>query len=540
MDESLTHRLTPHEIAENLPLWSRSFVDWSEGPFGFYVNQVWDDRRKLWTKKRQPVRWDTRQAKALRYCLTLNDDGKLPVSELWWVDIGKSGKTMLQAAVAQWMGLFIDTEAELLLTANSREQAGIRAYGELMRSCRRNPYMAPYVTLPAEGAATPGPTTFAFTKNVARPVPLNAGSQAGTNPVFRGIDEIWAYEGDAAQAMIAEFKESPARNISFLFVSTYLGFEGEATPLNKVLDGFFDEYELPRANVSQPIPDIPLYIAGGVAVWWNHDPYPWHTPEFMQKQRENLANTESHYLRVWEARRVQRTDTYIPIERWDMCEDPTCEPADRGGRGRPMVLGLDLGVKDDHSAVVGRALNPVTGRYELTCHRIWEPGDFMMTGRQVEDVIQEVENTILDWHYKHNIIAVYFDPTQGYHLAGRLKKAGVNMVEVAQSGKGREMADTNYRLLILGRLLRNYPESWDLREHVRRAVGRETRGGAFRMDKRLTSQKIDGAIADALACYGCNEERAAFERAVRRRRVSASPAPYRGMRTIRKAIYGRP
>lgn len=514
----------------DLALYARSFVDWSESAIGFYVDQYYDEDERKWIKVRdwKPVRWNERQERVLRHLFTLDDDGRLPYQELWWIDIGKSGKTLLQAALAQWFGLFIDRSSEVLLAANSKDQAGVRCFKQLYDSVDNSPRQ--YRDELYEYTASE--IRFKPTGNVARPIPMKSTTQAGSNAVWISFDELWGYEGERARAMMAEMKESPTRNISFIMVTSYPPFLEDKGPLNDTLNYFFDEHERPKVSQNgittvEGMEDLPVYYAPqtGQIVWWNHEPYPWHKRvyanglTFIERQRNKPDVTNNHYLRIWEARRVHREDAFTHEEHWDACEDDELAPLSRQTRGEPLVAAVDIGVKGDTSAGVARSYHPVRQTLDLRDHIILRPEHYADADKV--KIISDMQAWVYRLHSEQNLLACYYDPSQFMHAARELEKLGVKMIEFTQNTM-RITADTAYRGHIMAHTLRNYPGSGDLKQHVMHAVAVERGNGTIRLDKRKTSAHIDAAVADSMCCYGVMEHRLRFERLARR---DDRPAP---------------
>jgi phage terminase large subunit-like protein len=515
------------------------FVAWSESPIGFYVNQSYDVKRGLWVIGDAPIVWDERQRQALRHIFRVDKDKRLRYSRVVWVDIGKSAKTLMGAAVTDWLGRYFEDEAELLVVANSKEQADVRMFASLRDSLLRNPHVKQFCDLEDRAAMK---ITYTDTGNIVRPVATKAKSQSGSNAICIAIDEMWGYEGDTSRALLAEMKPSPTRNVSLVLTTTYPGFVDDDGPLNDILDEFFNAEGVAKEGVKKVagLEKLPLWERDNTVLWWNHEPYAWHTRKmpsgktFLQEQRDDPMMSESHYLRIWEARRTQRRDVYVPLDLWDMCEDTEWHGLSTLDRNVPVVVGVDIGRKFASTAVIVRGYDTVTRKYVLMAHRIWGPGQVQA---QETDVIAVVIQYIMDLTRQQRVLAVYFDPWQMYHAAERLKKLGVNMVECTQNNR-RIVADSQYRGLIMQRLLRNYSQSRDLRDHVANVVGREVGMGSIRFDKKRTDKDIDGAVADSMACLGITEHLSEFERLERLRRHPTRPQSRRNY--YREVFYGKP
>ena len=501
--------------------YARSFVDWSQSEFGFYVFRRPDPTHKRkWIYGDRPIVWAPHQQKIFRYALTCDRYGKLPFSEFWYLDVGQSGKSLFQAAAAMWAGMFHEQEAEVQIASNSKDQSKMRVYLALKRALERHPYSR-FIADTGEGLIK-----FHKTNNIVRPMPLKASTQAGGTPVFRGFDEIWDYEGDEANTFFDEIKESPASDFSLMVVTSYPGYDDAKGPLNRTLDNYFEADDTPKDGLEMPFSDLPFYVdkVNRICIWWNHDAlrYPWHSQEFMDRKRRAPGTTDAGFRRIWQAFRVSREDTFMPMDRWDDCEDETLEPVGAHSPKLNMVIAIDLmggKLHSDCAAAIARGYDPITLKYPLLAHKIWNPKII----RQADfDYNEAVEQWVLDLHRKHNVLAVYYDPYQMVASAKRLQKEHVRMIECTQNTM-RITADTHYRSLIRDRQLRNYPGCDDLRAHVEKAVARELSGGAIRMDKRQAAHRIDGAVADSMCCYGVMENKRTFERLAKKQPVVEAP-----------------
>jgi len=514
--------------------YSRSFVAWSESPIGFYPGKRWDERLQAWVDSKDPIKWVERQRRWLDHVFTVGPDDRLPYDSVWIIDIGKSGKTMIGAALAQWVGMFSELPGEILIAANAHKQAGVRTYGTLRQSLRLSP-------MPYTEYVTQNETRWK-SGSVARPVPLKAETQAGSDALLWCFDEVWAYTSETALKMFSEAKASPTQNVSLKVVTTYPGYKQDDGPLNNLLDDFFNENGelMPGVERVAGLEDLPCYARGTTFLWWNHDPYPWHLCEirgktFLERQRLDYKGRESEYRRIWEARLVSREDTFVHPARWYECEDHDLAPLTPYDQGVKMVIGFDIGVKRDTTACVARAYDPATRRYTLLEHRIWHPRlDPDRLGDAPEVPLDEVFQWLLDRMRRHQVIAIYYDPTHAYHLAqmlkGEITKSGFStkMVEVEQ-GARREKADMSYFDLIMRRELRNYPQCADLTQHVLNASKRWRAGGNFRINKvsQASSVKVDAAVADSQACLGVTENIDLFlQRDRRRPALVPKPSPY--------------
>jgi hypothetical protein len=515
-------------------LWSKSFVDWSEGLNGFYVDQRWvgpsyNDWQTL--NPLEPIRWVEHEQRVLRYLYTVDRKGKLPHHTVYFVDKGKSAKSLKLAALTQWFAMFRGQSAQCFLISNSREQVKDRAYNALRMSLDNNPYLL-------EGRdyeALEKDIVILKSRNYVVPLPKMAGTVSGGNQILMGIDEWWDWTGSKDEEAQAELKRTPTRRVSHTVVASYPPFKGVRGPMNRLLDAYFDDQDGPREMLKKVdgLEDLPLWVApNGAVIWWDKQHrHPWHTQEFLNEVRQDPTVSENHINRIWYTMRVAQEDVFIELDRWDLCEDSDLLPArlETGRPSYPCVMGGDLAFKRATSAFTMRTIDPLTGRYRLLDHQIWNPAMYESTNR--DRMILDIETWLADRVRLHKVLAVYLDPYGATYLAARLKEMGVNVVEVQQI-KERGQADTEYYGYILTRRLRNYPhQRADLRNHVANAVAREMAQGGFRLDQRRTTSPIDGAVADSMCCKAVTDFQQELERLVRR--------PWRGEIYTYKGYEGR-
>jgi len=152
----------------------------------------------------------------------------------------------------------------------------------------------------------------------------------------------------------------------------------------------------------------------------------WITEARLAEQRTMLP--PSAYNRLW-------------LNQWQTGAGDALDPADieacvvlsgpdqRHGC-QEFVAGLDLGVKNDHSALVVLGLDPTRQVLRLIHCRSWAPDP---TTGQVE--LAAVEREIILADGKWPLAGLYFDPSQAFLMAQRLARLGVTTIEVPFVGK---------------------------------------------------------------------------------------------------------
>lgn len=504
-------------------LHTRSYTDWVQSPMGFRPGRYWAEGR--WIRdEEKPLQFYGHQEAIWAHALHRDPATlKFRYKTVVYSDIGKSGKTMFEASVGQWMGFYVEPGSEVKFCANKRKQSDMRVYGDFRRSVRalgRHLGKQQFVRMTESETQLENDT-------LVMSIPVSAGGEAGGHNSLIGWDELWGCDTLESKKFYAELKPDPTLNHSLTLIVSYAPYEGAATPLNGIYDSIFTSEGLLRDGVryasddDETLAGLPCYVKGDTFVYWNHDPYlPWHTPEMIEGERERLtmAGLLIDFERIWRNRVTTPVDRFIDIKMWDQCDNenllslPQRMQEPDGFRGGPtklqMVLGADAAENQDHAGLTGRAWNPTTQTLDLVFDKEWRPA--YKAGRIVVD-LDDMKQQIARLATNHVVLACYYDPTQMALMALELEKMGVNMVRVTQ-GKLMEAIGMNYHMRIMNRVVQNYPDALELRTAVRNASKKHS-GTGYRIWKPDGSKKkIDLAVADAMACYGAEEMKMYFKR----------------------------
>ena len=152
----------------------------------------------------------------------------------------------------------------------------------------------------------------------------------------------------------------------------------------------------------------------------------------------------------------------------------------------------DASTKHDSTALALVSWSQQYQRVQLCDHRIFVP----TTDRPI-DFTTDVEQTLLDWHKRFNLKAIWFDPHQMAASAQRLQRQGLRMQEFPQTMSNLTMMGENLVALIRGRNLLVYPDE-QIRTAVLHAVAVES-GRGWRLDKSKQQSHIDIVIALGMA-----------------------------------------
>ncbi len=161
-------------------------------------------------------------------------------------------------------------------------------------------------------------------------------------------------------------------------------------------------------------------------------------------------------------------------------------------RNRLYFAALDLGVRNDHSALVILAINPVRRIIELANCISWRPDDY---GGTVD--LQEVESTVLAAHQLYGLACLAFDPWQAHLMAQRLASQGVPVRECPFTPENRNHMARAMLKVFVDRRIALYHDP-DLARDLLRIRIKETAIG-FKLDAvRDADGHADRAIALAM------------------------------------------
>jgi phage terminase large subunit-like protein len=183
----------------------------------------------------------------------------------------------------------------------------------------------------------------------------------------------------------------------------------------------------------------------------------------------------------------------VSAEDWDRCTDPRLS-AVVSDPTLPVFVGIDAGLKHDHTALLAVTFDETVQQVRLVRHRIFHPSP-----AEPLDFEGAIELTIKDWMRCFAIRQILFDPWQMQATAQRLQRIGVPIKEFPQTVPNLTSIGQNLFDLIKGGNLAVY-HSDQIRQAVLYAVAKETPRG-WRIAKEKASHKIDAVIALAMACH---------------------------------------
>ena len=418
------------------------------------------------------------QERFLRAAFTLTPEGRLPYPEVVFSAPKKSGKTATAAMVTIYVIMCLGGPfAEAYCVANDFEQAQGRVFQAIVRIIEASPLLRQSAKVTANKVEFPstGATITAIASEYA--------GAAGSNPTLCVFDELWGYTSERARRLFDEMVPVPTRKISARLTVTYAGFEGES----ELLEGLY------KRGLQGELIGPSLYSQPGLLMTWHHEPVaPWQTPEWIEQMR--AQHRPNAFLRQIENRWVSNESTFIPLEWWDRCVKSDLSPIVRDNR-LPVWIGVDASVKRDSTAIVACSWDSEQKKVRFVAHRIFQP-----TIDDPLDFEATVEATLQDLMGRFDVREVRFDPYQLVAVAQRLTRAGLPMVEWAQTVGNLTEASSNLYELLKGGNLIAYADD-EVRLAINRSVALETSRG-WRIAKEKTSHKIDVVVALAMAALG--------------------------------------
>lgn len=152
-------------------------------------------------------------------------------------------------------------------------------------------------------------------------------------------------------------------------------------------------------------------------------PAPWHSDATLRDVKARLP--KSSFQRLWWGHWVSGKGDALDEDKLDgmfTLDGPTLQPE----QGWEYVIGVDLGVKHDHTGVVVVGTNHVEQRAKIALWRRWKPVDGSGTNGGIDEVaLPEVQKAIYHWYRLYRAHTVFYDPSQAILMIQQLQRQGV-------------------------------------------------------------------------------------------------------------------
>jgi phage terminase large subunit-like protein len=489
-----------------MPSLTDRLTRWREDPVSFVAEVLIDPETK------RSFQLYGEQRTFLRYAFEMTTEGRLRHTEQVFSAGKKSGKTGLAAMMVIYTAVVLAGQGgEINCLANDLEQSSSRVFKAVAQIIQASPLLRDSVSI------TVNRITFNSTGTTIAAVANDYEGFSGGNPTLNCYDELAYFSSESSRRLWDEGVPSPARRISFRLSVSTAGFDGEPSPLR-------DLYDRAMGTAEEIATDL-RRDGNFLCYWTNECRAPWQRPEWVAEMRRTLR--PSQFVRLILNQWASAESTFIELEQWDRCVDPTMMPL-LTKSNYPVWAGLDLGLKHDSTALVTCGWD--SDRIRVVEHRIFNP-----TGAATLDIEATAEAAVLSLKNRFALQSVYYDPWQGIGLAQRLTRQGVNMIEWPQTVGNLSLMGGNLLELIKRQQLVSYPAD-DLRMAISKTVAIESSRG-FRLGKVKASDRVDPVIALAMGAL-------AVVQAGRPEPISFTPVPraprvgFDGPSTSASRLYG--
>lgn len=447
----------------------------------------WAARRFYVAETGWPILLEPVQQTVLRLFFEQRENGRFKWQTGLYSTIKKSGKTTVAALVQQWACETWGRYKQIYHLGNKLEQAKERAFELTRKSIALSPFAYEWEVMATR-------LTYLPTKSFIKPLPVNAKGEAGANQCLTTWTEFHGYTYEEEERFYDEMQPVPTQWLSFRFVESYVGYEGESNLLQTLWDRalkegvrLHDEYPIYGHEASGLI----AYIDTGIEA----RRMPWQQGEegtryySQQEAAERPINFRRLHLNEW----VSSQNAFVPIELWDGLAI-TLEKRQALTR-LPVVIGVDAAVSSDSTAVVAVTLYQ-DQVVELETRIFLPPQDGKM------DYEKTLKLALEAMFQRYAVVCVAYDQHQLHDFMTQLAKV-YTTIPLYAFGQGPERlkADTELLYRINQRRLR-HSGTPELRQHIQNADAKEELNGeAIRIVKRRENKKIDGAVALSMAAY---------------------------------------
>lgn len=297
-------------------------------------------------------------------------------------------KTTMDAAEAITVAV-MERDWRIYIAAADQEQAGI-AFEILTGMVKRNPRLARSFKLGKSEARV------AATGSVIRVLSSDALTTYGLGGVGRGylaiVDELWAHR--SRELFDALYTATGKTRDWRVIITTNAGFDTQSVA--------WEIRELCRTMG----PPFYLYSPDGSVAGWLTD-------EWREMQRRSLP--PDVYQRLIENKWVEGSGSFITRAQLEQCIDQDWRPQLAGSPDQSYVVGIDLGLKHDRTALVVGHLDRAANTVVLDHLKVWQ-------GSKTQPVnIGDVEAELLGVADRFRLRRAVLDPWQLQSTLQRLR-----------------------------------------------------------------------------------------------------------------------
>lgn len=364
------------------------------------------------------------------------------------------------------------------------------------------------------------------TNSYFRPLEWNPKKQDGMNPYMVGIDEYHAHDNDDAVSVIETGMGSRSEPLSYKV--TTAGFNKQS-PCYKYRDYCI---QILNGTVTDDRTFVMIYTLDDEDDWTNPDVWIKPNPnlgvsvykEFLESQlTEALQQVDKEVefktknLNVW----CDSAVTWIPDHVWMKGQIPYKET---DLLNLPCFGGLDLARKNDFSALTLKFMDS-EGVYR-NIYRYWMPqetvnnrkdgvggayrqwtkeGYIRVNDGDVTDY-KAIFRDIVELSQRYQIKGILYDPAGATELVLDLVDYGINMIPYSQSAMSMSAPTSElHRVVLDGMNMHNSNpvQRWMLGNVLLLTDS----SGNIKIDKKKSTEKVDGLVAEVMAMAGWLQER---------------------------------
>jgi len=416
-------------------------------------------------KKQKLIRLENWERKVFKDCF-YNSRPRLILVSL----AKKNGKSTFSALVLNWF-LITQEPGEIYICSNSKDQSNFITYKKVVSMIRKNPKLDNTCRVYGDYIEN------IKTGTILRCLSSSYRSSAGLNCLLICIDELSSFDTDSLKFFFDEMQLSPVYKNPLILVTSTAGRSEEG-----IL------WDLVKESKKGNTPESYFYIKQGEEA----NPSSFVTKKYLDSQEHKPGMRPNLFKRLHKNLWISEEESFISDEDFRACIDYKLKRRPEGKI--PVWLGLDVGYKNDYTAICG--VGKINNKIFSVDHKVYIPLETESGELQFDDV----KRYLIELSKLYDIQGVYFDPYQAISLAQDLRKENINMVELPQT-PGNCVAFSQCLFNLIKSQGITFYESEEIRlSLINCRVFYSGRG--WRIVKKSGTKKIDLAIALAMASYG--------------------------------------
>lgn len=360
-------------------------------------------------------------------------DGDMPPCRRFWIErTKKASKDADLAVVILWLIAFGTRPFHIQIGAANQSQAGeiVRRIDAILV---HNDWLNQYVQIIQNKVKSTKLTAAGQALVVCDVVATDkSGGKHGATPDLLVLNEVTHVEHnwDFVQTMF-DNADGVARGV--VIVATNAGFFGTKPHI-------WRQHAVKKQSEDQ---------TWQVHVW--DRPAPWHS----QATLDDVKARSSHgnYTRLWWGQWVSGKGDALDEDKLNAMftlPGPTLQPEP----GWEYVIGVDLGVKHDHSGVVVVGINYSLQLCKTAIWGRWKPVPGTGKNGGIDEVpLDAVQRTVLQWYRLFRAHTVFYDPSQAILMIQQLQRQGVICTEMPFiASKLKAMAEAFQTIVTAGKI----------------------------------------------------------------------------------------